>query len=635
MEEDSLVINARETEITSLAVETSIAFVDANHRQGSVALRTSVTSLGLLFEGDLVAVAQFCYPRTAATRKKYTTELLRLAFKKSVRIRGGASKLIKNYIRLYRPSDLFTYQDTTGTVSSVYEQSGMTLVSSAKTKQYFVAPGKTRASAGKRESYSMASVVMRGPDALLGTTLGEVFNEDGTRKTNPELFLEDLGWHIEETSGDRVYEWFNPDVTFYTYKITALDSEKYYYGVSHVKKANATKDDCLRDGYYGSGGKHKGNKFSNWKLKHSAYLKKEVIETFGSKARALVSEASLIGDSWKNDPLCLNSVPGGLGAASNGSYGGISLKLCSTHGYVKHRGDRCMTCENNLLFSTLECSIHGETIHQGGSCVACSRATQFTAKKCSTHGVTSHNGGSCVKCYNSTVFKLHCPLHGETNHRGSTCSKCAMAGVFERKICSIHGETSHVRDSCVSCSRAASYLLKECAIHGEQKFRGDVCQLCFSEARRAVEFCPEHGETKHFSGVCQRCSSASTFTMRLCSIHGETLFRGKKCGKCFANRGERKSCEIHGNAIHYGNRCSKCMNEAQFEISSCEVHGESKHRAGKCIRCLRTANTSLRICQLHGESKHQGENCVKCLRQRAAHKKHESKKNGCVFCAEI
>ena len=69
-----------------------------------------------------------------------------------------------------------------------------------------------------------------------------VYREDGSRKSNREIFLEELGWHIEETSGDRVYKWVNPRMTDYTYKITASYSDKYYYGVRSVLIGNATEE---------------------------------------------------------------------------------------------------------------------------------------------------------------------------------------------------------------------------------------------------------------------------------------------------------------------------------------------------------------------------------------------------------
>lgn len=136
-------------------------------------------------------------------KRVYTTELYRMAFEKEMRIVGGASKLLSFYRKTFRPADIFTYQDTTGEGTRVYEHCGFTLVRQDKKKQYLVAPGKTLETASRKEALGMAYATRYGPDRILGTKLGEVLRADGSRKSNKEIFIEDLGWHIEETTGDR------------------------------------------------------------------------------------------------------------------------------------------------------------------------------------------------------------------------------------------------------------------------------------------------------------------------------------------------------------------------------------------------------------------------------------------------
>ncbi len=630
---DTRIFGARNTFVKEIPINDAVDFLKSNHRAKSTNLKNKVVSLGIFSSDELLAVAQFCYPRTMGMKRKYTTELLRLAFKKHVRVPGGASKLIRHYIREYKPADLFTYQDTSGEATSVYEHAGMTLVSQAKKKQYLVAPGKTLETAGARESYSIASVAMRGPDALLGTKLGEIFREDGSRKSNPQLFIEELGWHVEETSGDRVYEWVDPDRTYYTYKITAADSDKYYYGVSHVKKANATVEDCLNDGYFGSGGKHSSNKFANWKSKHIFSLEKTVLNRYERKASALLAEKILIGEAWKTNDLCLNSVPGGVGSAANGSHGGISIKSCVYHGPTKHRGDNCIKCQVSKLFSIKACNIHGETTFHVNSCVKCSRAGQFVNHECSIHGLSLHTGNSCVKCSRAETIMSVCDIHGKTSHQGGSCSKCSVVDNFSVKTCRTHGETTFLKESCVSCSREKSYTKQNCPEHGSVTFRGNKCQTCAARERTSYQECIIHGVCSHYSGVCQRCSNSKTFQNKSCEIHGVTIFRGQNCAKCFANKGEKKVCPLHGFSTHYADKCSKCSSEDQFIIQNCEFHGEVKHRAGKCIKCERAKLNTLADCAIHGSSKHQGKNCVKCLRQKAAHLKHSEHKANCYFCS--
>lgn len=169
--------------VEKIELEQAQKFIQENHIQGASYSDSPKESVGLFnnsdeHEQELIGVAQFCSPRTAAKKREYTTELLRLCFKKDVRVIGGASKLINHYIKKYNPADIFTYQDTTGENTDVYVHCGFTLVKQDKEKQYLVMPGKTLETADRKnkEVFTLATVVQRGPDALLGTKLGKVIN---------------------------------------------------------------------------------------------------------------------------------------------------------------------------------------------------------------------------------------------------------------------------------------------------------------------------------------------------------------------------------------------------------------------------------------------------------------------------
>ena len=325
---------ARNCECRPISSDEARDFMDQHHRQGSTKDKT--VSCGIYSPGgDLLGVISFCSPRTAAKRREYSRELVRLCFKSGVRVVGGASKLFKFYTKTYSPADIFTYQDATGEVTDVYEKSGMKFVSQGKRKSYLVAPGKTLDTGSRREVLGLAYAVRYGPDRILGTKVGEVFDpQTGKRKSNRDIFLENLGWHIEDTNGDRVYEWINPSMTHYVYKITASDSKKYYYGVSHVKKADATVDDCLADDYWGSGGSLSSNKFNNWKKKHKDTLQKEILRRFKRKSEAYNFEKSIIGDLYATDKLCLNSIMGGKDGGVNGwkESSPLNESICEIHG---------------------------------------------------------------------------------------------------------------------------------------------------------------------------------------------------------------------------------------------------------------------------------------------------------------
>jgi hypothetical protein len=500
---------ARDCVSSILDNELANAFVDEHHSQGSVTIATKLKSIALYHKGELVAVAQFCYPRTEKAKRSYTTELLRLAFRTDTRIVGGASKLIAFYKNTYKPTDMFTYQDTTGEVTEVYEKAGFTLVSQSKTKAYLVAPGKTLETATRKEALGMAYATRYGPDRILRTKLGEQLRDDGTRKSNEELFYE-LGWHREETSGDRIYEWLNPNVTFYTYKTTATDSDKYYYGMSHVKEAAASIEACLNDGYLGSGDpKQSNNKFANWKKAHRNQLHKEVLETFDSKAKAYIAEKELIGELWRTDSNCMNSAAGGRGHGANSLR--INLRVCPIHGEVKHNGATCLLCVAAKTRSVGVCEIHGETIFWGTSCSRCSSLANIKMATCLIHGETKHKGKVCYKCEQQGLIKQQvCSIHGSVTHQGGTCTACTAENKNSMKICAIHGETKHQKDSCYKCMTISKNTVKSCSVHGEVKHYGDTCAKCALASTYTDGECARHGKVRLRKGNCTKCSSEKT-----------------------------------------------------------------------------------------------------------------------------
>lgn len=531
-------IFARKCECRVIPSDEATAFLEENHRQG--ATRDKIVACGLFFEDELVAVMAFCSPRTTAKRSSYSRELLRLCFLKDVQVVGGASKLFRFYINSFNPSDVFTYQDMAGKGSAVYESCGMSLVSQTKRKQYLVVPGKTLATASRREALGMAYATRYGPDRILGTRLGEQFREDGSRKSNRELFIEELGWHIEETPGDRVYEWINPALTHYVYRITASDSDKYYYGVSHVKIGSASESECLEDGYWGSGGIAESNKFNRWKLKHRAKLQKEIIGRFSRKSDAYNLERELVGDSYKTDPLCLNSTLGGRDGGLNGWTPATVLqkKICGAHGLTAFIGDQCRKCISRSAISLRNCSSHGQTLHYGESCARCVAEAKNSTAFCEIHGLTRFQGKSCYKCSVSSRSSMgECEVHGRTKFSGKSCIRCYTAA--ETKECPSHGYVAHIGESCMSCRSETANSLGNCPRHGETAFKGGSCYRCWGERSVSIELCPAHGETKFRKGSCCRCKAEESSKLKECSIHGET--KHTKNGTCYRCRGEESS----------------------------------------------------------------------------------------------
>lgn len=602
---------ARNTAVEILDPDVAQEFFEANHRSGALRAKSKTLNLGLRTpEGLLVAAIQFGTPRTSAKKREYSLELLRLSFLEGYRVVGGASKLIANFIRIFSPSDFFTYQDRSGEATDVYEQSGMKLVKKSKKKQYLVAKGRTLATAKRGEYYSIASVVQRGPDALIGTNIGEQFQPSGKRKTNIELFL-DLGWHIENTAGDYVYEWVNPAYSFYTYRITATDSSKYYYGVSHLKFADATVDQCLSDGYWGSG----GNKFSNWKKAHRDHLQKEILSIFPRKSSAYALERKLIGTAYADDPLCLNSAVGGKDGRTNSFGAMLAIR------------------ENN-------CPEHGLSLHRGESCISCSVLRSQSMRTCELHGLTIHTGDRCYKCSSASAHRSSiCEIHGEAIFSGDSCKKCSAAKQFSEDNCEIHGDSLFKGGLCQKCSVQSNISLKECELHGEAKFIGDRCYRCISSSSKSWRECSIHGESAYVGEQCQKCALAKTDSMRECPIHGMSMHRGSNCWSCSSSKSiEMLYCEIHGETKHKGESCVKCISASSRTLKECAIHGETPHRGDSCDKCATAKSIELKECAVHGLTKHRGDSCYKCQAAKMVHTRNHLNKNDpqpdCSRCIE-
>ena len=553
-------------ELDRVAAET---FLAANHRQGCASAVRSIF-LGLIYEGDPVAVAQFGRPRTSKKQREYRWELVRLCFASGVRVMGGGSKLLKHFMRTYEPEDFFTYQDMRGEGGEVYRHAGMRLRQEAKPKTYLVAPGKTVATAQRKEAFSVAEISRRGPDALLGLRLGEVYRTDGRRKTNPELFKEELGWHEEITAGDRVWEWINPDRTYYLYRISATDSPKYYYGVSHIKKANATVEDCKDHDYWGSG----GTKFKNWKARHSGTLVKTMIAVYPSRGAALKAESRVVDSNALKDENCLNSTEGG--ARYLPTRGNSIDGWCEVHGSIVTRFGVCHRCNAAERMELRHCAVHGDVLHwkSSGVCLKCKTSTYFTLQECRQHGKSKYRGGKCLRCQAEKGMLGSCNVHGQVTFRHGVCQSCKNQKTIEEKYCT-------------EC--------KAVTVH-----QGNSCCSCTSKKRVTLLACPTHGKTKHMDKVCRRCSSEEAMKQNgLCSVHGETKFQ-------------------HG-------KCVKCSVKSSITVKDCAKHGSTKHRGDSCYRCRAEKRFSLKLCPKHGEVKHSGDSCIACSNSKGHTKRKELK----------
>ncbi len=656
-----MIVAARKTIFKKVPNEIALAFTKANHRQGLSRPGGKLKAYGLYsLEDELIAVALFCNPRTSGMQKRYTTELFRLSFLPGLRVQGGASKLIKNFILTEEPWDLFTYQDTAGEATDVYSYAGLNLVgpSAPKPKKILVKDGLTRATAADnhKDWISLEQASRLGPDALLGTKIGSVYESDGTRKSNIQLFLE-LGYHYEELPGDRLFEWRNPKVGFYTYRITSSVDSGYYIGRRTIRKPSPTMEECMEDIYWGSG----GEKMKNWVAKVGKdSLNKQVTGIYSKWSESVSAETRLIGTAYKDDSNCKNTKPGGVGLSTMPTT--LDKKHCLIHGEGFHRGNSCMKCSSTAAVQIQKCiihgdtafmgdackkcavtywneefcSIHGKTLHRKGKCEKCNASIRVTMKSCLRHGLVKFQGDSCGKCAIEEAFSIkNCNIHGVTKFRGESCDKCTAAKNHELRDCPRHGLVEFIGDKCRTCIAKDSLTSKLCSVHGETSHNGDSCLKCVSDAKINMRLCIIHGESKHSGEYCFKCGQSKLITEEQCNIHGFTKFQHGVCTSCkTAEKFSTKVCDVHGETKFIGSTCSKCTAAKTSSMRACPKHGITKHSGAACRKCISESQTKILDCPRHGETKHKGNSCSKCSSEKTAHTRfHKLPKTGCSLCS--
>lgn len=115
-------IHGRKTKVTVINPSTARDFCESHHIQG---YRNSSINIGLYNGEDLVQVACFAKPLFDKTT---SFELTRMCSKSKTTVVGGASKLIKYFIKEYKPDNLISYAQKDYSCGGVYEAIGFTKV---------------------------------------------------------------------------------------------------------------------------------------------------------------------------------------------------------------------------------------------------------------------------------------------------------------------------------------------------------------------------------------------------------------------------------------------------------------------------------------------------------------------------
>ena len=358
-------IYARNTTIKMISDDVADDFISKHHRQGNTTYRKNRYNFGIFHDDKLYGVASFCNSRTVGKSKTYQQELVRMAFPEVVTVIGGASKLIKHYIRTVKPRNFFTYQTLSEEQSDVYALSGMTYRKKVATKDVLVKNGYTYETAvaryretGEKYLYLNMLLVTLGPDQLLGTSIGVVFDDDGRQLTHKELFIKYCDYHVETIPGDRVYEYINPDYVeepheTFTVKICDIHGGTLFSGDSCCK---CTTNKGLDVGICEI---HGETKFRAGQCM-ACQVNSAVIETAYCEKH---------GDTPHKGGKCMKC------------WSARKTKICPIHGECKFTGDKCLKCVNQSSVKLKHCEIHGETKFQGNNCCKCVAKKRADARK--------------------------------------------------------------------------------------------------------------------------------------------------------------------------------------------------------------------------------------------------------------
>lgn len=112
-------------------------FLNQNHIQGFVG---SKTSIGLYYNDELVSIMCFGKKRVAMGVKENTEddyELLRYCNKQNTQVVGGASKILKFFIKQYNPKSIMTFADRRYGSGELYEKLGFSFIKETKPNYWY------------------------------------------------------------------------------------------------------------------------------------------------------------------------------------------------------------------------------------------------------------------------------------------------------------------------------------------------------------------------------------------------------------------------------------------------------------------------------------------------------------------
>jgi len=142
-------IYARKCEIKLVNKDIKKTFLDNNHIQGTVA---STINIGLYYNNELVSLMTFGKGRIAMGGSSDEWELVRFCNKLNTNVIGGASKLLKYFIKTYKPNVIISYADRRWSQGGLYDKLGFEKTNVTQPNYWYIVNLKRKHRFGFRKS---------------------------------------------------------------------------------------------------------------------------------------------------------------------------------------------------------------------------------------------------------------------------------------------------------------------------------------------------------------------------------------------------------------------------------------------------------------------------------------------------
>jgi len=131
-------IYARDCEIQEINSKDCDQFLETHHLQGKC---NSSIRLALIFKGNLVSVMTFGKLRVILGNKHKEDEYEMYRYCSENLIIGGASKLIKYFIKTYNPKKIISYADRRWSIGDIYKKLGFSFESNTPPNYFYIKYG--------------------------------------------------------------------------------------------------------------------------------------------------------------------------------------------------------------------------------------------------------------------------------------------------------------------------------------------------------------------------------------------------------------------------------------------------------------------------------------------------------------